>query len=305
VAGTFAKEAFSFARDCILEAYPEKLNQAFREATLTGSIGAYVPALTKCAAERLREEILALADAWVEECTLRKRPCPAEAAKDLLLTARQMATGSISAVRGQLEITSRRIRRPVNDSTGYINREIEKSMETALKEGKLRIKRQRILAVVAERHLPTPAKRPEMVPNEGGRDLTPNLWLKIRASLLGIDPNGPDNKGTKGCLNEAYHVFARALLGAGQPLSDSVLHEAIPARVFQWAVARKWLPYPPQRKRLSGNAFVLEKYQSAFEPVPDDELTVPFGRLHGHREIRVVVAEPARTRHWAMGGRDG
>ncbi len=124
---------------------------------------------------------------------------------------------------------------------------------------------------------PPPAKSYETAPNEGGNDLPQNLWLKIRSVLLGIDANGPARRDIQARLNEAYHVFARTLSAAGEPLSNSLLHEAIPPRVFQWAVARKWLTYPPQRKRVSRPAIVPGKYASSCEPVPGDELTVPFG----------------------------
>ncbi len=288
-------EAFSVARDRILRESAEKQTEALRKVRLKGNRGGYLPALTQCACESLRDLILALSDAWVEEFTLREIPCSAEAEKDLDLTAKQMAAGAIAALRGQLDLTSRRIRIPFNDSTGYINREIGESMNSALKEGKLRIKRQRI----TQNQLPKPEKRHETTPSEGGEDLQPNVWLKIRASLLGIDPNGPNRKETKACLNEGYHVFARGLSGAGEPLSDSLLHEKIPARVFQWAVARKWLPYPPQRARRSMNTFAPGKYQSAFEPIPDDELTVPFGaymltekyKLWILRQLELAIAQ--------------
>jgi hypothetical protein len=134
-----------------------------------------------------------------------------------------------------------------------------------------------IEAAASATGLPAPARTHDTAPNEGGNDLAPNLWLKIRAGLLGIDANRRDGKDTKACLNEAYNVFARGLSGTGEPLSDSLLHEEIPARVFQWAVVRKWLPYPPQRVRRSREAFVPGKYESVFEPIPDNELTVPFG----------------------------
>jgi hypothetical protein len=144
--GTFAKDAFSVARDRILDEYAEKRNQVLRQVRLTRNRGGYVPALTKCAGECLREEILALADAWVEEFTLRGIPCIAKADKDLDLTAREMAAGSNSALRGQLDLMSRRTGIPLNHSFGYINRELGKFMSSALKEGRLRIKRQRLVA---------------------------------------------------------------------------------------------------------------------------------------------------------------
>jgi hypothetical protein len=73
----------------------------------------------------------------------------------------------------------------------------------------------------------------------------------------------------------------------------------IPARVFQWAVARKWLAYPPQRVRRSRNTFVPGKYESAFEPIPEGERTVPFGvymitekyKFSFLRQLELAIAE--------------
>jgi hypothetical protein len=163
VMGKFAKDAFSVARDRILEAYAEKLSQALQQVGLSGNRGGYIPALTKCAGERLREEILALADAWVEEFTLRKTPCSPQANKDLAQTARQMAAGAISALRGQLDLTSKRIGIPLNEATGHINREIEKCMSSAVKEGVLRIKQQRLVAQQTSIHR-TQNGRPSLNP---------------------------------------------------------------------------------------------------------------------------------------------
>jgi hypothetical protein len=159
-------------------------------------------------------------------------------------------------------------------ATGHVNREIGKSMNS-------------------------PARTHDSAPSEGGSDLAPNLWLKIRADLLGIDANRTDGRDTKACLNEAYHVFARGLSATGEPLNDSILHEMIPARVFQWAVARKWLAYPPQRVRRSRNTFVPGKYESAFEPIPEGERTVPFGvymitekyKFSFLRQLELAIAE--------------
>lgn len=105
--------------------------------------------------------------------------------------------------------------------------------------------------------------------------------LKIRAELLQIhDSIGPQRKDTKTCLSDAYNVFARVLSQAGEVLDESLLREKIPARVFQWAVARKWLPYPPRRLRQNqkNKDFLGSgKYNSTHEAIPEAELTVPFG----------------------------
>jgi hypothetical protein len=55
-----------------------------------------------------------------------------------------MAAGSISGIRGQLDLMVKRTNRPWSHSGGHLNREISASMQSALKESKLRLKRQRI-----------------------------------------------------------------------------------------------------------------------------------------------------------------
>ena len=88
--------------------------------------------------------ILALADAYVEAFTLFGVPSDAQAEKDIEAVAKQMAAGSISGVRGQLDLMEKRTNRPGNHSGGHLNREINASMVSALKESRLRLKRQRI-----------------------------------------------------------------------------------------------------------------------------------------------------------------
>jgi hypothetical protein len=145
-----------------------------------------------------------------------------------------------------------------------------------------------------------PAESPDSTGNQAGRDLPEHLWLKIKAALLRIKPHGPDNKDTETSLNEAYDVFARVLSQAGKPLSESLLKEGIPAMVFQWAVDRKWWVYPPQRIRRGKREFIPDKYVSAYEPIPEDELTVRFAGYKVTEDYKsrfMRVLEPAIA-HW-------
>jgi len=66
----FTNQAFAVTRDQLGERQAERRNQALRLARLSGNRGAYVPAVTRCATEDVRESILALADAYVEAFTL-------------------------------------------------------------------------------------------------------------------------------------------------------------------------------------------------------------------------------------------
>jgi hypothetical protein len=104
-----------------------------------------VPALVKCAAESVHSMVTALADAYVEAFTLYRAPADSQAEKSLETSAKQMAAGSASAVRGQLMLREKRTSEPLDASgMGHIQREIETAMNLAVRQGKLKLKRQRI-----------------------------------------------------------------------------------------------------------------------------------------------------------------
>jgi hypothetical protein len=88
--------------------------------------------------------VLALADAYVEVFTLFGVASDRQTETSLQTTARQMAAGSISAVRVELDLMAKRTKRHPGDPGGHLEREIGAAMNTALKEGVLRLKRQRI-----------------------------------------------------------------------------------------------------------------------------------------------------------------
>jgi hypothetical protein len=87
-----------------------------------------------------------LADAYVEAFTLHGVPIDKRAEKDLQTAAQQIAAGTISAIRGDLDLMNTRTRKHQNRPGGHLNREIDAAMKSALKEGALRLKRQRIKA---------------------------------------------------------------------------------------------------------------------------------------------------------------
>jgi hypothetical protein len=62
----FATESFAVARDRILNEHAEKQTSVLAQVRRTGNSGAYLPALIRCEAEKVREVILAWADALVE-----------------------------------------------------------------------------------------------------------------------------------------------------------------------------------------------------------------------------------------------
>jgi len=140
----FAKNAFATARDRIHKEYADKEQHVLGQVQLSRNSGGYLPALVKLKADNVREAILALADAYVEAFTLYKVPSDKQAEKAVETSAQQIAAGSISTVRGQLELRSTRLRKRQEGLGSPWHREIEKSMESALKESLLRLSRQRI-----------------------------------------------------------------------------------------------------------------------------------------------------------------
>jgi hypothetical protein len=104
--------------------------------------------------------ILARADADVEAFTIHGVPSDARAETNLQTTAHQIAAGTISAIRGELDLKNKRTRQLRKHPGGYLNREIERAMKSALQEGVLGLRRQRITAENSLRF------DPELSPNQ-------------------------------------------------------------------------------------------------------------------------------------------
>ena len=136
----FANGRFGIAREGILAEYEKKRDQVLREVRRKGNIGGYVPALITWGAERIRRELLALADAYVDQFTRYDMPSDRRAEKDLQTVAQQIAAGTISGIRGRLDLMARRTRMPLNEPAGHLNREIEAAMKSALNEGLLNLR---------------------------------------------------------------------------------------------------------------------------------------------------------------------
>jgi hypothetical protein len=199
---SLAEDTFSVSQDLLITEHGEKKRQVLGQVARTGNSGGHLPALTKWACESLRETILALADAYVEAFTLFGVPADVQAEKDIETSARQMAAGSISGVTGQLALIATRTNRPGNHSGGgHLNREINATMLSALKESRLRLKRQRIEignSASPSQQRPTPPgpghSRPEQLKHLA-RDPAPSprLWSVDEAAkeLLKYLPRDP------------------------------------------------------------------------------------------------------------------
>jgi hypothetical protein len=140
----YANGRFDVARGDILAEYEKKRKRALHQVRLKSNSGGYLPALTEWGAERLRALLLVRADAYVEAFTLYGRPSDLRAERDLTSAAHQDAASTISAIRGELRLRSLRLR-AVEEGQGILwHLEIERAMKSALKEGVLKLKRQRI-----------------------------------------------------------------------------------------------------------------------------------------------------------------
>lgn len=133
------------------------------------------------------------------------------------------------------------------------------------------------------------------------QEFSGDLLNGIRSGLLRVESKRRDGLDVNSCLKESYDVYAGRLREAGRTLDETLLTEAIPGWVFQWAVANKWLPYPPFRpRRNSDTAPTNGKYISSHEPVPEEELTVPFGcyKVTGWYKADVMKRLGSRISHW-------
>src|ERR1041385_3899171 len=110
------------------------------------------------------------------------------------------------------------------------------------------------------------------------QEISGDLRNSIRAGLLRVHSKHLERAGLTECLREAYDVYAELFQRAGWPLTETLLTESIPAWVFQWGVAREWLPYPPLRY-VRGKGNMLEGWiiRSAYVRIPESELTMQFG----------------------------
>lgn len=127
----FANERFQADRERRIERYAQEQNQALAQVRSGGNIGGCLPALIHCKQERLRTEILILADAWVEASTLYVVPLQEWAEKALEKAATPMAAGTISSLRGQLDLEATRTQRPQLRNAGG-SREIDSAIEIGI-----------------------------------------------------------------------------------------------------------------------------------------------------------------------------
>jgi hypothetical protein len=145
-----AEDAFAVTSEDILKEYAEKKSHSLHQLRPTHNRGGYLPALTKWGEERLRKMVLAYADAYAEAFALCRVPSDELAEKDVETAAQQITAGTISGIRGELDLLEERTGMPVNDSVGHLNRQLQAAMKSAVKKGVLRLRQQRIKSRYAE-----------------------------------------------------------------------------------------------------------------------------------------------------------
>ncbi|MGA3238350.1 MAG: hypothetical protein ABSG03_18820, partial [Bryobacteraceae bacterium] len=145
----FAKGRFALVRENVLAEYEKQKTQVLRQVRLTGNRGGYVPALISWGVARVRKMVHALADAYVDEFIRYSVPSGERAEKDLQMSARQFAAGTIASIRGEIELMAKRTKRPLQNPGGDLNRKINAAMKSAVDEGLLNMK-QRINSKGAE-----------------------------------------------------------------------------------------------------------------------------------------------------------
>jgi hypothetical protein len=133
------------------------------------------------------------------------------------------------------------------------------------------------------------------------QEISGELRSGVLAGLLRVHSKHLEGTDLTACLREAYDVYAKALQRAEWPLTSTLLTELIPGWVHQFAVSRKWLPYPPLRF-VKGRGNFLEGWmiRSRYASVPASELTVEFGCLkvtHAYK-VEVLKRLAGRIAYW-------
>jgi len=197
---TLANEIFGAGRERRIRGFAQKETRVLAKVRSTGNIGGYLPALVKHGAECLRSEIIALADAWVESFTLSRMASHVWAETALETAALQMAGGTVSGIRGKLHLLARRTRMPIEDGTGHLEREITASKNGALREGKLRMKKQRVS-------------------------------FEISQSPPGRAEGSPSPKPTSRTHREGTNSISQLMSRIGRPISEEMLKAMASARL--------------------------------------------------------------------------
>jgi hypothetical protein len=125
-------------RERIVRDFGEERNRVINRVTHNGNAGGYLPALIAWAVERLKVNISAQADAYIEAFDAFHLPCDEAAEKKLSQAASEFAAGSIMNVRND-----RSVKRHGLGMGSPWHLEIEREMHTSVKEAVARLRHQR------------------------------------------------------------------------------------------------------------------------------------------------------------------
>jgi hypothetical protein len=128
-------------RERIVRDFGEERNRVINRVTHNGNAGGYLPALIAWAVERLKANISAQADAYIEAFNAFHLPCDEAAEKKLWQAASEFAAGSIMNVRNDRSVKRHRLGL---GSPWHL--EIEREMHTSVKEAVARLRHQRATA---------------------------------------------------------------------------------------------------------------------------------------------------------------
>ena len=140
-----AEESFALAQEQAAQKFAAAKGSALRNVAKKGNIGGYAPALAQVAASHTHDSILAYADAYVDAFTLAGVPLDEKIHNSLEIGALQIAGGVIGGVTGELHLLQQRTKRHLAIPSGSINRAVSAARTLALRECKLRLKRQGII----------------------------------------------------------------------------------------------------------------------------------------------------------------
>ena len=127
----------------------------------------------------------------------------------------------------------------------------------------------------------TDAELEEALSDLDGKDFSnraPDLCKRILARLLRIHSKQLESSKLDDCLRAAFDVYASEIKTDGHQLTDQLLKNRIPGWVFNWAVIKHWLPYPPMRQSRHSVTYLDSKPRRPMhEPVPESQLTEMLG----------------------------
>jgi len=128
---------------------------------------------------------------------------------------------------------------------------------------------------------------------------------RIRKGLLRIHSKRLEGAKLLECLRKTYNLYAGELVKAGEPLTDALLTDSLPAWVFRAAIAQKWIPYPLIRPITGVVGNLLEGWYNpaGHKVVPQAELTETFGgyKVTKGFEARFKKKLESRIAYWRAG----